>query len=1205
MISIKKVFTTFAIPFMLLPAVASAQAVVVATVNIYDAKIASQAGNDIQITFDLSNRTQVQPDVRYSVQLIKQDNGQQIQVDEKIYDENLTLNENQTIKKEITYTAPRYLSGEFQVWLTAKNQNGLTLALANPGEITLTGNGQYVEVSGCYLKVAGEAGDKKYTLTQGVDIKSSEKLLAYCDVTNHLAGATTLTPHFTTNWRTTFGQAVETNTEKQPVITLAKGEKKQIQLTLPLAQVPQAYDATLVLQNSQNQTISNKTTFHYVLRGLSATIQNLRLDKDYYKKGDTAKASFFWSASADNFPDSRLGKTDNGKMFADITITDSQGKTCATLQKELDQKTSVVEYDLPISIDCVNPKVAVSIKDGAGTALDKKDFVIESQSAPTNNLIVKIGIVLGAILGLIICVWVMLRYRNKKAVTAIVFLLLVSGMFLVGGSVARADTYTLMSNDTTIVVNAKLDKKEYAPGEKIVASGQIVSATCSNGGNIPGLSLSVTINGSNKIIPRDDNPAFRIAVFNAENIAGLYNAVFKAGNPFMVFIGGVSFSIPYTVVAPPPPVAGTCNTTTTASSYVSAPSSNLCTKGTPSTVIGNSTTHKWEWTCAGTGGGAPSPLCTATAPAPTLSFTGNATIIKGASTNLNWTATNVPKCVAWGGTFGPASWGTDKGLTGPESVSPLTTTSYQMQCWNNLGQGTVQKTVTVTVTAAAPVAGTCGTSAKTYASTATAFSGSLCTNGSGVSTPASPSFPSAGNSTTWTCGGSNGGASSGTCTASRSAASCAATTIAGCVLPGTSSGSSAGTCDIYGTCNYTCNNGTWNENSNDCELPISITVSPSSYSATLPAHTANATYTLTNATSVSAKCRLLDYNKNAIPGYNYGKCTGSMKVSAPSTVGAYSYYIQAKSNYTGQTAISNGFTLSIKAAPISDSCGTSSGTTPLLSEPTTGTAACTQGAYANSPADVTTSGSQAWRWSCGTVTTCTAPKYGCTTTTDTNYNPTGPNNTYNCANTCANGGTNYPTCTAPAPGGGSTPCSADVINDCSLSATSSGGSSGSCAGSGTCSYTCGNGIWSETSNTCTPAACTAQTMGACVLSDTASGGTSGTCNSSYEGACTYTCTNGTWGQPSSDTCSIVGKTATISASPTLVPSGGTTKISWSSTGVAACTITGTNGFSKSGKSGTNIDSGAITTQTKFSMSCDGGAATDAVIVNVVPVYQEF
>jgi hypothetical protein len=62
----------------------------------------------------------------------------------------------------------------------------------------------------------------------------------------------------------------------------------------------------------------------------------------------------------------------------------------------------------------------------------------------------------------------------------------------------------------------------------------------------------------------------------------------------------------------------------------------------------------------------------------------------------------------------------------------------------------------------------------------------MCALGSGVTTPASPTFPTAGNSVTWTCGGSNGGASSSTCTATRAAAPTTATlTLVKTVVGGT------------------------------------------------------------------------------------------------------------------------------------------------------------------------------------------------------------------------------------------------------------------------------------------------------------------------------------------------------------------------------------------------------------------------------------
>jgi len=91
--------------------------------------------------------------------------------------------------------------------------------------------------------------------------------------------------------------------------------------------------------------------------------------------------------------------------------------------------------------------------------------------------------------------------------------------------------------------------------------------------------------------------------------------------------------------------------------------------------------------------------------------------------------------------------------------------------WTCAGSGTPHTDATCTATrAAAPVTGTCGTAATSYAYNATAFSGTMCGLGNGVTTPATVTFPAQGSSVTWTCGGSNGGGSSPTCTATRAAA---------------------------------------------------------------------------------------------------------------------------------------------------------------------------------------------------------------------------------------------------------------------------------------------------------------------------------------------------------------------------------------------------------------------------------------------------
>ncbi len=80
--------------------------------------------------------------------------------------------------------------------------------------------------------------------------------------------------------------------------------------------------------------------------------------------------------------------------------------------------------------------------------------------------------------------------------------------------------------------------------------------------------------------------------------------------------------------------------------------------------------------------------------------------------------------------------------------------------------------------------GACGTAAKSYLYTDVAFSGTMCGDGNGVTTPASPAFPAAGNSVTWTCAGIYGGIPSGTCTASAGSVPPATLTLVKTIIGG-------------------------------------------------------------------------------------------------------------------------------------------------------------------------------------------------------------------------------------------------------------------------------------------------------------------------------------------------------------------------------------------------------------------------------------
>lgn len=124
-------------------------------------------------------------------------------------------------------------------------------------------------------------------------------------------------------------------------------------------------------------------------------------------------------------------------------------------------------------------------------------------------------------------------------------------------------------------------------------------------------------------------------------------------------------------------------------------------------------------------------------------------------------------------------WGLSR-VNLPGQISPGATASFNFTAtapstpgtktfsWKMLEEGIewfgakCSKNITVTTPL---INGSCGTAERNYLCSDSSYSGTLCS--SGTSNPANPSFPSAGESSSWTCQGSNGG-SNASCTATRS-----------------------------------------------------------------------------------------------------------------------------------------------------------------------------------------------------------------------------------------------------------------------------------------------------------------------------------------------------------------------------------------------------------------------------------------------------
>ncbi len=351
------------------------QAVVIANVNVYQPTIVSQENGVLTVGFDIANNADVaQGDINYGLDIIKATaNGQTI-VDSSVSSEVLSLAAQTTVHKEIAYTIPENLSGEYEVWVVSRTTSGMMLGLGRAGKAIFISNAPYVDILAetCLITVSGET--TTYSLYQGVDVAPEETLNFSCTLESHFDTDITVTPAFSTHKRTRFGDIVETASATPEPITLTAGEKRVVTLTIPKAVVPQAYDVSVSLVNGENKTISNEVIAHYVLRGASATIQTATLDKVSYAQGETLSAHVLWSPSADSFLDSRAGQgTTLPNTTIMLAVTDADGEECID---SVTRPLVVTEHDFtimaPVKTHCVAPTMMISIKDESGNTLDSR-----------------------------------------------------------------------------------------------------------------------------------------------------------------------------------------------------------------------------------------------------------------------------------------------------------------------------------------------------------------------------------------------------------------------------------------------------------------------------------------------------------------------------------------------------------------------------------------------------------------------------------------------------------------------------------------------------------------------------------------------------------------------------------------------------------------------------------------------------------------
>jgi len=567
----------------------------IATVNVYEPSITNQAQESMEVTYVAHNREGIQPDIVSSVMLLDA-SGSFVYHQQAKESFTLGIDEQRTIHD--TVQVPPYLKGDYSVFLKLANRSGVDLANVRVGSVHLNGSGEYVAISGCVLKVSND--DKEYDLFQGIDVDQNETLTLSCTAKSSFSSVVTVIPVFTEYWRSPFGPK-EGEYSGAPLL-LEAGKETPLSIPMRKNTDPQAYTQFLVLRSEPSGQASDQVEIHYVVRGESATIQNIVLDKPSYRKGDVAKVTFGWSGSADSFMNPRHeGALSAVAGVATLDVWDGVTPCSEKWEQRFETGEGKVDYrheeaTVAITRDCFNPKVRIVIANTSGNVLDERtvsaatstqgaapEVVSQGDAArfdPKQIALLVIFLLCG---GALIVVLVRKRGHNNEATLASLFLLAAVAGTL-SPQTARADTFTWSPDGKTYTVTANHNKANYAPGETAVVTTSIAAYTCFNGWNAITGTLSMLAPQSKQINVwnRDDFNGGSSACqfigyyqghahytcstglvngnFTVSTIPGTYNASYQLS---MYYFSGEyktatgDFMLPYTVSA------GSCGTANT------------------------------------------------------------------------------------------------------------------------------------------------------------------------------------------------------------------------------------------------------------------------------------------------------------------------------------------------------------------------------------------------------------------------------------------------------------------------------------------------------------------------------------------------------------------------------------------------------------------------------------------------------------------
>ena len=726
----------------------------VADVAVTNALIVNQEQNVFGISFEIVNRMGVQSDIAYGINLVTTGESPQL-VHQEGHMVPHALQEGESWYTEFRYIAPEFLNGAYQIVLWSETKGGLPLAIAPLGEVELTGTGEYVWIdsASCVTENIGEEG-----------------VSTTCSAESFFREEVSLSPFAVITKDSFSGDGITAQQLTSTPLVIAPGES-EISFEVPLPSQQGQFAAMIGLEDANGVLLSNSVPLMYSGGVPYASIRNVALDNDLYRRGDAASVQITYLLPVE-------------EALLSVSVLDANGDMCSEEIEgmRIAAADGFVVVPVAITSSCSSPEVSVQIFDTESNLLAEHTTLAtqerDTEGFSTSLIIVAVIVLLLIIVGVAYLLNKKDTNETMKLSAVALFALSIGFLSLMptqvnagswtkstgvpqchfyvnGGISATPSSFGIYFSTTTYDANSPIYFH-------YTADNSCTSSWYSNYGSCYGCSTHATVNMRARInsgsYTTNVTPSY--VMYRASSIlmstpssVGSHNMNFSAQMSSGYIENGKTYtingSVGFTVQGSLPDPTATLNASpgtinsggsstlswscTNSDSARIGGTGSVATSGSMSKSPSSSTTY--TLTCYGSNGNNATDTARITvnqpAPSPTASFSASpTTVVRGSQTRLQWSSANAPSCTGW-------EFGTNGATSGTKYVTVWNNTTYGVNCGGATASQYVAVTdpapgvPTVTLTASPSTISSGGNSTLTWNSSNT----STCSgSGSGFST---------------------------------------------------------------------------------------------------------------------------------------------------------------------------------------------------------------------------------------------------------------------------------------------------------------------------------------------------------------------------------------------------------------------------------------------------------------------------------------